>query len=72
MLLFQTAWVTKLRNTSKANFDADTEFSSSSVCDGTKERNLGQALKKLTSLKDLSLELRKKEASKRLYLTRYE
>jgi len=72
MLLSQTVWVIKLRNTSKTNLNADNKLSSSSVREGIKESSLGQALKDLTSLKDLPLELRKKEASKQLYLTRYE
>ena len=72
MLLLHTARVIKMRHTSKTNLDTDDKLSSSSVSEETKEASLGQALKDLTSLKDLPLELRKKEASKQLYLTRYE
>jgi len=61
-----------MKKTSKANLNVNNELSPPSVCERITERNLGQALKNLTSLKDLPMELRKKEASKQLYLTRYE
>ena len=61
-----------MKNTSKANLNVNNELSPPSLCERIKERNLGQALKTLTSLRDLPLELRKKEARKQLYLTRYE
>jgi hypothetical protein len=63
--------VVKIRKT-KQGFQVDDEVPLSSICNRTKEEHLGQALKNVASLEDLTLESRKKEASKPFYLIRYE
>lgn len=59
-----------MRHASKTRSKADDELSSSIVSSDVKEERLNQSAEGFASSRDL--ELRKKEASKRIYLTRYE
>ena len=56
----------------KQSFQVDDEMLLPPISNRTKEQHLSQASNNVTSLKDLTLELRKKEASKPVYLIRYE
>jgi len=60
----------KNEDTSKANLNSGDRLSS--FAENIEKENLIQELKNITVLKDLSLELRKREANEPLYLTRYE
>jgi hypothetical protein len=58
-----------MKKVSKINND---EQSFSSVSEDATQERLSQVLKKDNSLDDMSVEQRRKEASKPLYLVRYE
>ena len=56
----------------KQSFEVDDEEPIFPIPERIKEEHLSQTLKNIASLKELTLELRKKEASKPIYLVRYE
>lgn len=62
--------VVKIRK-EKQSFQVNDEVLLSFICNRTKKDQLGKA-KNVTSLENMTLELRKKEASKPFYLIRYE
>jgi hypothetical protein len=56
----------------KTSSEVDTDVFLFPISERIKEEHLNQTVKNAISLKDLSLEIRKKEASKPIYLIRYE
>jgi len=61
----------KMRRTLKTNIDVDKDFSLVPISEKIREKHFAEILDVL-SLKDLTLTQRKKEASKPIYLVRYE
>jgi antitoxin component of RelBE/YafQ-DinJ toxin-antitoxin module len=57
---------------SKTELPVSNEAPSNQSSRVTEGKQLSQTLKKVASLRDLPMELRKTEANKPLYLTRYE
>ncbi len=62
----------KMRNEDTSKADLNVVDKLSSFTENIEKENFIQELKNITVLKDLSLELRKREANEPLYLTRYE
>ncbi len=60
-----------MRRTLKTNIDVDKDFSLVPISEKIREKHFAEILDVL-SLKDLTLTQRKKEASKPIYLVRYE
>jgi hypothetical protein len=60
-----------MKNYLKTNMTVDNEFSLTPISEKTREKHLAEILD-VSSLKDLTLKQRKKEASRPIYLVRYE
>jgi len=56
----------------KPSFEVGNDVFLFPISERTKEEHVSQSVKNVSSLRDLPLELRKKEASKPIYLLRYE
>jgi hypothetical protein len=61
----------KMKNDLEINMSVDNEFSLTPISEKTREKHLAEILN-VSSLKDLTLKQRKKEASRPIYLVRYE
>lgn len=60
-----------MKNYLKINISPDNEFSLIPISEKTREKHLAEILD-VSSLKNLTLKQRKKEASRPIYLVRYE
>ena len=60
-----------MKNYLKVNMSLDNEFSLTPISEKTREKHLAEILD-VSSLKVLTLKQRKKEASRPIYLVRYE
>jgi len=60
-----------MKSALKINISVDNEFSLTPISEKTREKHLAEILD-VSSLKDLTLKQRKKEASRPIYLVRYE
>ncbi len=60
-----------MKNYLKINMSPDNEFSLTPISEKTREKHLTEILS-VSSLKNLTLKQRKKEASRPIYLVRYE
>jgi len=60
-----------MKNYLKINMSPDNEFSLTPISEKTREKHLTEILD-VSSLKNLTLKQRKKEASRPIYLVRYE
>jgi hypothetical protein len=60
-----------MRQPLKTNIDVDSDFSLMPISEKSREKHFAETLN-VNSLKDLTLKQRKKEASKPIYLVRYE
>lgn len=61
----------KMKSALKIDMNIENEFSLTPISEKTREKHLAEILD-VSSLKDLTLKQRKKEASRPIYLVRYE